>query len=246
MWEVLHKSRWAETVRCGDVVRKYYFYHNTGKIEKEVSLLRLGTGLAVRLYYEPMTFRLVSEMPYIRLMPLFGGDTEDTLSQLADAFRMWDRDDRFLSMVEDDWDERTKPCLLRLLREYLPDDVDLQDYLVSTRGEHFIHGDFQTSNVYRKEDGQLLVLDYENAGTGPLLWDEATLAYSLIEQCEYAAAESVLQAFRCPGEMLACIAGIRLAQSKRKAENIERRTTAYHYILRHCRISASGEKEKLS
>ena len=76
-----------------------------------------------------------------------------------------------------------------------------------------------------------MVIDYENATLGPLLWDETTLVYSFIEQKQFDIAKQIYDAFRCNKEMLRTICSIRLAQSMRKSQNVMQRFEAYEFVM---------------
>lgn len=231
---VIHTSRWAVTSWCGNTVKKSFFFENIPKIQKEVNLLRLNTQLDVKLYFDYEAANWVAEMPYLRLHPLFNGsNTCDTLEQLKNIFGMWESDPRYCALVPDDWDLVAKPYFINLLTQYLPDPSGPVAYLSVQEAEHFIHGDFRLPNVLRDRHERIVVLDFENAMIGPRLWDEATLAHNLIEDHQYDLAKKVFDAFHCPWMMLLTIAGIRLAQSRKKSLNDSGRIEAYDFILKH-------------
>ena len=79
----------------------------------------------------------------------------------------------------------------------------------------------------------MIVLDYENATFGPILWDETTLIFSLIERKQFQFAKHLYAEFSCEKEMLQVICAIRLGQSIRKGQNIKLRTEAYEYIFQN-------------
>ena len=87
------------------------------------------------------------------------------------------------------------------------------------------------SNVYLDNRNKIVVIDYENATLGPLLWDETTLVYSFIEQKQFGAAKQIYDTFGCSKEMLRAICSIRLALSMRKGHNIVRRIEAYEFVM---------------
>lgn len=231
---VIHISRWAVTSRCGNTVKKRFLFNNTPKIQKEVSLLRLSTQLDVKLYFDNETSNWVAEMPYLRLRPIFNGKNPcDTFEQLKRIFSAWESDPGYCALAPDDWELVTKPYFMDLLTRYLPDPSGPAAYLSIQKAEHFIHGDFRLQNVLRDEQGRIIVLDFENAMIGPRLWDEATLTHNLIEDHQYGLAEKAFDTFCCPRMMLLTIAGIRLAQSRKKSLNDSGRMEAYDFILNH-------------
>ena len=112
-----------------------------------------------------------------------------------------------------------------------PIQKELVSWLQHSQGKHFIHGDFTLSNVYLDSGNKIVVIDYENATLGPLLWDETTLVYSFIEQKQFGAAKQIYDTFGCSKEMLRAICSIRLALSMRKGHNIVRRIEAYEFVM---------------
>ena len=222
--EVIHTSKWAITKRCGEMIKKFYLFN----------LLRLSTQLNVRLYFDHKSANWVAEVPYLRLHPLFDGrNTHDTLEQLRNIFDMWEYDRRYCALVSNDWEPMAKPYFINLLTQYLTASSELGAYLSVQKADHFIHGDFRLSNVLRDRCERIVVLDFENAMIGPRLWDETTLVYNLIEEHQYELAMEVFDSFHCPWMMLLTIAGIRLAQSRKKSLDDSSRMKAYEFILNH-------------
>lgn len=231
---VIHTSGWAVTRYSNGRIQKIFAHDAFSKIQKEVNLLRLSSRSNVQLYFDRRAMKWVSETEYIELRsPFEDKDVGQTISQLQDIFTAWNKDPRYTTMVDDDWDTAVKPGLIKLLEAYLPNAEAFVSILSGEKSQHFIHGDFTLSNVYKATDGRLIVLDYENAGTGPQLWDETTFVYSLIEDRQYDIAEWLFDAFHCSPSLLLCIAGIRLARSRRKSQNEDSRNMAYQYILAH-------------
>lgn len=228
--EIIHQSKWATTVRVGKRIKKYYLYDNPEKISKETELLRLSSNLPVSLIFDEQRHQWVQEMPYISNTELFAGDSLHILERLKDMVSLWDSDGRFLSLVSDNWEAKAKPYWKNVLETY-GGTAAAVCYLSKTSGEHFIHGDFQIMNVLRNPLDELIVIDFENAGVGPELWDETTMVYSLVQERKYALAKQAYSYFRCDKQMLECIAAIRLAQAKKKDVGIEKREYALTYVM---------------
>ena len=231
--EVIHVSKWAITKRYGEKIKKYYFFNHLPKIQKEINLLRLCSNIDSQLYFDTEVMKWVAEMPYINLHPIFDiQNIDDTLTQLSCILNTWN-DDFYSSFVLNDWDSSMKPYFINILSQYLYEAKEFILYLSTTKSEHFIHGDFMLSNIQEDNNHNIVVLDFENATIGPLLWDETTLVYSLIEEKKYHIAWKVFNMFQCSYMMLVTIAAIRLAQSRKKSQNEMRRYEAYNFICKY-------------
>lgn len=231
--EIIHESKWAITERCGNKVRKEFLHDAYPKIQKEVMLLKLSVDKEAELYYDYKKQHWICESEYMDLFSIVNTSQKaKTYIQLDAIFQKWQHDIRYKELVPNDWCEVAVPWYCGLLRRYIPDSECVITWLQQSRGEHFIHGDLILSNIYMDIDGQLVILDFENATIGPLLWDEATLVYSLIEHKEYAMAREVFDTFHCEKNILYVISCIRLAQSIRKSQNVQQRMEACEYISR--------------
>lgn len=231
---ILHKSQWAVTQRTGNMVQKIFLHDAGPKIQREVSLLKLSLDCKANLWFEPADRHWVCESPYLKLHPLTAATSaEPLIDQLKAVFTRWEIDRRYAAFAADDWSEHIVPQLCGLLEQYVPGSEEAAAWLRHTRGEHFVHGDFTLSNVYLSDDRRLIVLDFENAVIGPLLWDETTLVYSFIEQKQYHTARQLFEAFSCSTEMLRAVSGIRLARALRKSQSAAQRAQAHHYILQN-------------
>lgn len=228
----LHKSRWAVTVKNGSIIRKRFLHLNTAKICKEVSLLRLSSEIEINLMFDANSLEWYYEMPYLDLYPFHIYDNQQaTFTQLHRIFNSWNSDERYCKLTQNEWNAINIPYYSEILKRYFPSNYGITSYLSELTADHFIHGDFTTSNVYYDESGRIIVLDYENATVGPYKWDESTLAYSFIENLSYDMAQKVIDEFHCSKQMLLAIAAIRLAQIRRKQGNDADRYRAYWYIL---------------
>ena len=231
--EIIHESKWAITKRCGNKVRKEFLHDAYPKIQKEVMLLKLSADKDASLYYDCKKQRWICESEYIELFSIVhAAQNEKTYTQLDAVFQKWQHDKRYKELVPNDWCDVAVPWYCGLLKQYIPDSECVITWLQQSRGEHFVHGDLILSNIYFDSNGQLVILDFENATIGPLHWDEATLVYSLIEHKEYEMAREVFDTFQCEKIVLYAISCIRLAQSLRKKQNVQRRTEACEYIAR--------------
>lgn len=231
---IIHESKWAISKKCGNKVYKIFLHDNYPKIQKEVFLLKLSTGQEVNLLFDSVNKHWVCESDYMELFPIVDNSfSNDLVSQIRNVFGVWRYDSRYRNAVMDEWSNVIVPWYCTLLQKYVSDSERLIVWLQDSRSEHFIHGDFTLSNVYLDHNNKAVVIDFENATLGPLLWDEATLVYSLIEQKQYAVAKQLYEAFSCGKEILHTICGIRLAQGIRKPQNVQKRIEAYHYVLNY-------------
>lgn len=228
---VIHTSKWAVTRSCGSVVRKEFLHDNLPKINKECTLLKLSTGNEAKVFYDVDLGCWVCETPFIELRPLFqNGCTADIIRQLKDISAHWKQDNSYISLVDDEWGRQTVPWYCTLLRKFMPGSFAVAQWMKNSKAEIFIHGDFTLSNVFLDNCGKIVVLDFENASLGPVLWDETTLVYSLVENRQYKLALNLYEKFSCGQEMLLAIACVRLAQSLNKGNNIENRREALSFI----------------
>lgn len=228
---VVHISKWAVTTRKGNIIRKTFFHNNTEKINREIELLRVSTGLKVRLFFDEQSCRWVSETDYLELNDLFeNGSTDETINRLKTTFCKWEQDSRYRNLVANEWKERTVPWYCSLLQQYFSNPEPIISYLRQTKGEHFVHGDFMLSNVMKNSSDEIVVIDFENAVLGSLMWDETTLVYSAVEDGKYSIAKQLFDSFGCTADMLHTIAAIRLAQSIKKGKNENTRWCAYQFV----------------
>ena len=194
-------------------------------------LLQLSLDKEVNLSFDTSNECWVCESDYMELRPIIGNiSLNEFTEQLQVKFSIWKNDSKYRDLISDEWSERVIPWYCMLLQQYIPDSDELIDWLRDSRGEQFIHGDFTLSNIYLNSSNNIIVLDYENATFGPLLWAETTLVYSFIEQKQFHPARQLYDAFSCKKEMLQAICSIRLAQSIRKRQSIKQRVEAYEYI----------------
>lgn len=229
--DVIHTSKWAITRRDGNIIRKEFLYDNFSKINKECALLQLGTGNVAKVFYDVNVRRWVCETPFIELKPIFlNGCVDSELKQIKDTLTLWNKNKTYVSLVTDEWSQRTIPWYCGLLCQFVPDSAGIAEWIKNIQGKNFIHGDFTLSNVFLDEFEKLVVLDYENASLGPDLWDATTLVYSLIENKQYESALQLYKAFACDKEMLLAISYIRLAQSLSKGSNVDRRKVALRFV----------------
>lgn len=229
---VIHRSRWAITQKQGDKIYKIFLHNAYPKIKKEVSLLQLSLPTNASLLFDNAVNHWVCRSDYMDIYPLVGNICIDNLiPQLRQVFDVWRYDHRYCNLVADEWFEVAVPWYSALLQQYLPNSEKLVSWLQHSQGKHFIHGDFTLSNVYLDSGNKIVVIDYENATLGPLLWDETTLVYSFIEQKQFDIAKQIYDAFRCNKEMLRTICSIRLAQSMRKSQNVMQRFEAYEFVM---------------
>lgn len=164
---------------------------------------------------------------------LHGLHLEKFITKITLIFSEWNMNDWYRNLISDEWSDIVVPWYCILLQQYVPNCSGLVDWLQNSGGEHFIHGDFTLSNIYLDREGNVKVLDYENATLGPLLWDETTLVYSFIEEKQFPAARRIYDYFSCNKEMLQIISNIRLAQSIRKNQNISQRRETHEYVLQN-------------
>lgn len=231
---VIHKSRWAVTQKCGNIIRKIFLHDEYPKIRKEVLLLQLSLDSKATLSFDDVEKHWVCESEYMDLFPIVDSTSMDEIiPQLKAVFRSWADDGRYCDLIADEWSNTVIPWYCWLLQQYLPDEKESIAWLQDSRAEHFVHGDFTLSNVYLDGGKQIVVIDFENATLGPFLWDETTLIYSLIEHEQYAMARQVFEVFSCKREMLHAISSVRLAQSIRKSQNVQQRAKAHTYISRN-------------
>lgn len=235
---VVHISKWAITTQNGSLIRKMYFYNNIKKINREIELLRISTGLEVRLFFDNQRCNWVSETNYLELNDLFENRrTDETINLLKTMFERWEQDGRYRKLVESEWEASVVPWYCNILQRYFPEPESIIAYLQQTKGTHFVHGDFLLSNVKKNSHNEIVVLDFENAVLGPLLWDETTLVYSAIEEKRYSIAKHLFDSFACTDDMLRAIAAIRLSQSIKKQQNENIREDAFQFVkenFTHC------------
>lgn len=233
-YNVIHKSKWAISKRVNDKIRKVFLQDAYPKIRKEVHLLQLSLGKGVQLFFDDTEKHWVCESDYLDLRPLTDVvQVEEMISQLRNVISSWENNQHYNSLITDVWTDNVVPWYCTLLNQYLPCAEDSSSWLHNTHGEHFVHGDFTLSNVYVDRSGKIVVIDFENATLGPLLWDETTLVYSLIEQKQYTLANQLFEAFSCERKMLLAICSIRLAQTIRKALPTADRSEAYRYVFQN-------------
>lgn len=231
---IIHKSGWAISKKSGNKVHKIFLHDSYLKIQKEVSLLQLSSGKEANLSFDSYAGRWICESDYLELRPVIANiHLNKFITQLREKFSIWKDDRRYHDLISDEWSECVIPWYCMLLQQYIPDSDELIIWLQDSKGEHFVHGDFTLSNIYLDQSNNVVVLDYENATFGPLLWDETTLVYSFIEQKQFHLARQLYAAFPCKKEMLQAICSIRLAQSLKKKQNIKQRTEAYEYIIQN-------------
>lgn len=235
---VVHISKWAVTTRKGNKIRKTFFYSNIKKIAREIELLKVSTSLDVRLFFDEQSCHWISETDYLDLNDLFENENDDeTINRLKAAFWKWEQNSQYRNLVENEWSESAIPWYCGLLQQYFSDPEPIIAYLRQTKGEHFVHGDYMLSNVKQNSSGEIVVLDFENAVLGPLMWDETTLVYSAIEEGRYSIAKQLFDSFACTSDMLYAIAAIRLAQSVKKQQNENIRKDAFQFVkenFTHC------------
>lgn len=225
---ILHESRWAISKKCGSRVHKIFLHDAYSKIRKEVSLLQLSLGKEIDLSFDSSIECWVSKSDYMRLWPIIGNiDLGELIAQLKTIFDKWKDDKRYHELISDEWSNTMIPWYCTLLQRYIPASDEAIDWLQHSCAEHFIHGDFTLSNIYLDQSNNVIVLDYENATIGPLLWDETTLVYSFIEQKQFNVARQFYDTFSCNKEMLRAICSVRLAQSIRKKQDAKQRIEAY-------------------
>ena len=231
---IIHKSGWAISKKLGNKVYKYFLHDSYSKIQKEVLLLQLGLDKEVILSFDAINECWVCESEYMELRSIVGNIYIDELViQLKNIFETWENNWQYRDRVADEWAELVIPWYCMLLQRYIPNSNEIIDWLQYSRAEHFIHGDFTLSNIYLDYNNKVIVLDYENATLGPLLWDETTLVYSFIEQKQFNIAKQLYDFFNCTKEMLRVIDSIRFAQSLRKKQNIKRRSEAHEFITKN-------------
>lgn len=231
---IIHRSGWAISKKCGNKVHKIFLHDSYPKIRKEVLLLQLSLDKEVNLSYDTSNERWVCESEYMELRPIIGNiGLNELVAQLQKQFDTWKYNSRYCDLISDEWSRRVVPWYCMLLQQYIPDSGERIAWLRDSKGEHFIHGDFTLSNIYLNPSNNVIVLDYENATFGPLLWDETTLVYSFIENKQFHPARQLYDAFFCEKEMLQAICSIRLAQSKRKGQRVKQRAEAYEYIFQN-------------
>lgn len=227
---IIHNSGWAITIKRKGIVKKIYKHNNYSKIKKEVDLLCLNLQENVKLYFDKSYGLWVSEIRFIQLYSIINNDFANILLKLKDILNKWQHE-RYLKLVCDEWMSLVVPWYCLLLDQYIEFSSRYKEYLLDLKPTHFIHGDFTLNNVYIDENDDVIVLDFENAMLGPLYWDEMTLVYSLLENELYKYANVAMNEFTCDWEMLETIAVIRLAQSRRKKNNVEIREKVYTYIV---------------
>ena len=228
---ILHESGWAVTRRRSNRILKIFLHNSYSTIRKEVCLLELSHGKKAVLAFDCEENHWVCTSDYVDLFSIVDGIPLDGLiMQLRDVFGIWEHDIRYRDLITDEWSGAVVPWYCGLLHQYLPDAKEEISWLQHSHAQHFVHGDFTVSNVFLDSCGQIIVLDFENATLGPSLWDETTLVYSLIENKQYTMARRIYNAFSCEKEMLRTISSVRLAQSIRKSQNIDRRIIARKYI----------------
>lgn len=231
---IIHESRWAISKKCGNKICKIFLHDSYPKIRKEVLLLQLSLDKEVNLSFDGSNKCWVCESDYMELRPIIGNiHLSEFIVQLKVILGVWKDDRRYRDLVSDEWSEIVLPWYCMLLQRYIPDSDELIAWLRHSRGEHFVHGDFTLSNIHLDYSNKVIVLDYENATLGPLLWDETTLVYSFIEQKQFAIARQLYNTFSCNKEMLRIICSIRLAQSIRKNQNVKQRIEAQEYIVQN-------------
>ena len=229
---IIHESRWAITERAGDKIYKIFLHDAYFKISKEVSLLELSIGRKMELLFDSSKKCWVCRSDYLELRPVIENIRfTELILQLEKIFCVWENDKRYNDLIADERSEITFPWYCSIIREHIPDSDEIITWLMGTKSEHFVHGDFTLSNIYLDDKDELLVLDYENATVGPLLWDETTLVYSFIEGKQHEMAKKLYEQFSIEREMLIAISCLRLAQSIKKNQNVELRHDTHDYIL---------------
>ena len=228
----IHKSGWAITQKQGNQIYKIFLHDAYPKIKKEVSLLQLSLATNASLSFDNAGNCWICKSDYIDFSPLVGNICLDNLiPQFRQIFDTWRYDSRYCNLVSNEWSEVVVPWYSALLQQYIPNSEELISWLQHSQGKYFIHGDFTLSNIYLDSSNKIVVIDYENATLGPLLWDETTLVYSFIEQKQFGAAKKIYDTFGCSKEMLRVICSIRLALSIRKSYNVEHRIEAHEFVM---------------
>ena len=231
---IIHESKWAITKRSGNKILKVFLHDSYAKIQKEVTLLKLSTEQEAKLSFDSCAKCWICESEYMVLRPIIGNiELSEFTKQLQELFDVWNNDCRYSGLISDEWSQRVIPWYCMLLQQYIPGSEKLITWLQGSKAEHFIHGDFTLDNIYLSKSNNMIVLDYENATFGPILWDETTLIFSLIERKQFQFAKHLYAEFSCEKEMLQVICAIRLGQSIRKGQNIKLRTEAYEYIFQN-------------
>ena len=229
---IIHESGWAITQKHGNKIHKIFLHDAYLKIKKEVSLLQLSLATNASLSFDNIGNYWICKSDYIDMHPLVENIyLDDLIPQLRQTFDVWRYNRRYCNLVSDEWSEVVVPWYSVLLQQYIPNSEELISWLQHSQGKHFIHGDFTLSNVYLDSGNKIVVIDYENATLGPLLWDETTLVYSFIEQKQFGVARQIYDTFGCNKEMLRVICSIRLAQSMRKRKNVVQRIEAYEFVI---------------
>lgn len=229
---IIHASKWAVSVRKGTKVYKAFLHDNFKKINKEISLLRVDSGMNIELYFDFESRHWISKTEFLELHELISGNFSETQVQLNSIFEKWQKNSFYRNLVTDEWHTSIAPWYCSILKKFVPESSRESIFLCHSSADHFIHGDFTLSNVKIKSSGEIIVLDFENATLGPMKWDETTLVYSLIKAEEYAMARQLYESFSCSADMLKVIASVRLAQTRNKGQDETRRMSAFHFIFK--------------
>lgn len=225
---VVHRSLWAITIKDGNFVYKFYYYHNREKIHKEVNLLLAMNQIEVELFEErAYTYLKMKYIGYADIM--YNMDIRFLYEQIQYWINRWNTEPVFHKCIGQIWTSQTVPYMIEVLKEYIPNVMEYIQYLSELEIGGFVHGDFTLENV-KIYDDKLLIFDFETACFGPVLWDQTTFIYSLIENKYFNLANGLFEKFGCDLMMLKAIAAYRLALSYKKNANIGQREQACIYI----------------
>lgn len=231
---IIHRSLWAVTLKDNELLYKVFYYNNLKKIRKEIELLNIMGQIQVELIVNDNTDFIYSRAPYLKMSDIDENCSGEWLYlKLKYWLDKWKTEKNFIEKVDSLWEIQTLPYMVKVLEHYLPNSEIYIDYLKTTKGVQFIHGDFSLSNVKLFEN-EVIILDFENADIGPVLWDEESFVYSLIENGYYSLAKQLFEKLGCSIQGVSCIAAIKLATAYKKNVKINERRKAFEYITNEC------------
>lgn len=212
---LLHSSLWAQTFRDKESVYKVFRFDDIQKINKEYQLLKLMDQISCELLKDPVTESYVLKTRYLNTENISSDLSVNFLvDKLHCYFKHWESSSFSALCIPGSWGNAVS-YYTYCINTYAPEYSESVNVLLQQKAEHFVHGDLTPDNV-KIYDEDLVVFDFENAMQGPLMWDETTFVYGLLEAKLNTVAEEVFRRFDSDTELLFCIAVIKLAIARKK------------------------------
>lgn len=224
---LVHISKWAVTVKKYSYIYKILLKDEPARIHKEFLLLKMNPLLNAALMKTDNIGYIRTN--YVETQEIVSKECAEKLTvdllNFLDSFRKTN-----IECDMENWMEGTCEFMCAEIERYCPEYTDATDILKMLVPCQLIHGDFLLQNVKYGPDGNLIVFDFEDAGYGPMLWDETTLVFSMIENGYCTLAEEIYKKFCCDWAVLYAICVHRLARAIKKSEKVLERKKALEII----------------